>query len=411
MNLEAAFWWMVFNFIAIIFSAFYSMMEMACVSFNKVRLHYFVSKKNKRALWLQDLLQHPTKLFGTTLIGVNLANVISSECGREFYASIGLSPDLAPLTQVALVLIFGELAPMFAARTYPENVGMLGVPFLYASAVVMTPLLWIVRGITKLCQLVTGGREENANIFLSQDELQKILEEQEDLPSDTESEDFNIISSNIFTLRMKTAQQIMQPLKTVPMLPSNATVAQMHNLMLEHDINYVPIFHQNKANIIGIALPRDLIRPPVTRRIRDYAKHPWFVTKHTQIMQILQQFRRNNQTVAVILDEHGQAVGIVDLDHVINEIFGKAKAIFPRKEMAQQVIERTFPGEMKVAEFNRQFNVILDPREEMSLVQVMVEELGHDPLAGDSVDLGPFTLTVKETSLLEVKSVTIISKL
>lgn len=405
----SAFAWLLLNFISIAFLAYYSMIEMACVSFNKVRLQYYVSKNNKRAIWLSEMIQDPSKLFGTTLIGVNLAMVIGSECSREFYASLGLSPDLSPLTQVMLVVILGELAPMFAARSHAERVAMLGAPLLYASSKLMTPLLWCVKGITKACQFFIGGGEENANIFLSQDELQKILEEQEELPSDSSGDEFNMIAANIFTVRKKTAKQIMTPIKDVPMLPSNATISQMYDLLLKYDVDFVPIYHKQLNNIISIALPRDMIRPPETRRVREYSKQPWFVTENTPVTQILRQFRHNNQSVAVILDEKGQAIGVVDLDSVIEEIFGKASLTLS-KANPSKLIDRTFPADLTVGSFNEQFGVVLDTRAELTLSDLMIEDLEHQPQVGDRTIHGAFELIIKETSLLEIKSINIKSK-
>ncbi|MES2274306.1 MAG: DUF21 domain-containing protein, partial [Chlamydiota bacterium] len=68
--------------------------------------------------------KRPSRLFGTTLIGINTALVFGSECARHIYESVHLDPDWAPLTQVLLVVIFGELAPMFAARRHPEQLAM-----------------------------------------------------------------------------------------------------------------------------------------------------------------------------------------------------------------------------------------------------------------------------------------------
>src|SRR5262245_63138653 len=113
------------------------MIEMASVLLNLVRLHYYVSKGEKRAVLFNELLNYPSRLFGTTLIMVNSATVFGSEFSREFHEAIGLSPDLAPLTQVLLVLIFGELSPMFAARTHSEHMALLGIPLLYASAKIL----------------------------------------------------------------------------------------------------------------------------------------------------------------------------------------------------------------------------------------------------------------------------------
>jgi len=91
---------------AILIHGCFSMLEMAAVSFNKVRLQYFVSLGNRRAIWLMRLLQNPTLLFGTTLICVNTAMQFGSECSRRFYMALDLSPDLAPLSQIILVLLF-----------------------------------------------------------------------------------------------------------------------------------------------------------------------------------------------------------------------------------------------------------------------------------------------------------------
>src|SRR5579862_3451905 len=109
------------SLISILIQGFFALFEMACVSFNKVRLQYFASLGKKRAIWLSELIQQPSRLFGTTLIGIASSLQIGSEFARKFYESIGFNPDFAPITQVFLVLIFGEMVPMFAARRHPEQ--------------------------------------------------------------------------------------------------------------------------------------------------------------------------------------------------------------------------------------------------------------------------------------------------
>lgn len=392
------------------------MQEMASVSFNKVRLQYYVSKGIKRAIWLNYLLQNPARLFGTTLICVNIALVVGSECSRQFHSSLGLNPDLAPLTQVILVVIFGELAPMFAARHYAEHVAMLGVPLVYATAKIMTPFLWIVGFISRICNYFIGGREIQANIYLTQEELQKILEEQEEDQSFLgEEEEFNAVTSNIFALRGRDAGQVMEPIQNIPCLPSNATIGQVGELLRKTKVNYIPIYHQDPKNILGIAIPRDLVRAQDTKRVRDFARPPWFVSENTNSIQILKQFRHNNETVAVILNHHGHAIGIINLDDVLEEIFGKQK-IGKRRQVTPTlpkhiIIEKSFPGDMKVKEFNSQFGVILDENEELTLAELIEKEIGHHPDKGDSIYISPFELIVKETSLLEVKTVFVTTRI
>ncbi len=383
------------------------MMEMACVSFNKVRLNYYVSKGDKRAIQLNYLLHNPFRLFGTTLIGVNFAMFAGSECSREFHTALGINPDFAPLSQVVLVVIFGELAPMFAARHYAEHVAMLGIPLIYLSAKLMTPFLWFTGLITQFCNVLLGNSNKSSEIFLNQEELQTILvEHSEEGISTNETEEFNKVTTQIFQLRQKEAHQVDTPIQDIPRLSSNATVGEMRQLLKNVPHNFVAIYYRDIRNIVGIAFPRDLIRIPDTRRIRDHARPPWFVTQNTKISQILHQFKQNNQSVAVMLDKHGKAMGVITLEDVLSEILGE-EVREPEEKKKLLFIARTFPGNMLVKEFNQEFGVILDKRGDQTLSELFHREIGHHPTEGESVVIGPFELTAKETSLLEVTSITI----
>lgn len=416
MNLSLALWWLSFNLLSIVVLAFYSMLEMACVSFNKVRLQYYVSKGIKQAIWLNYLLQNPSRLFGTTLIGVNVAMFAGSECSREFHIALGINPDFAPLSQVFIVIVFGELAPMFAARRFAEHVAMLGVPLIYLSAKLMTPLLWCLGIISKACNMIIGGRESQANIFLTQEELQKILEEQDEQKVfANKNEELNAVSTNIFNLSTKDASQVMESLQNIPLLPSNATVKDMRELLAKTPLDFLPIYHQEITNIVGIIFPRDVIRIPEKRKVRDYARPPWFITQATKVTQLLQQFRSNNERVAVILDSNGHAVGLVNLDDIMEEIFGTSVRPTTRAPMKrgqkQLFIERTFPGDMLVGDFNTLFGVSLNPQEHLTFAELLTLELGHPPELGESIFIPPFEIKVEEMRLLEVKTVSIHTKL
>lgn len=413
MNYQIALVWLLCNIFSIAVLAFYSMLEMACVSFNKVRLQYYVSKGFKRAIWLNYLLQNPSRLFGTTLIGVNIALVIGSECSREFLSALNINPDLAPLYQVFLVVIFGELAPMFAARHYAEHVAMIGIPLIYTSAKLMAPFLWCLGVISKLCNWIVGGKEVEPNEYLNQEELQKIIEEQSDEPSpNSQSEEFNAITSNIFTLHGKNVKQVMEPLKHNSGLPSNATVSQFETFLKKHQISYVPIYHQDISNIVGIAYPRDLIRAVETRRVRDYARPPWFVTETINLMQILKQFRHNKEGVAVVINQQGNAIGLIHMDDVLEEIFGEFPYVHGQKILKQKkiiLVDKSFSGELTVGQFKELYDVSLDDEVNKTLSDLMIEKLGHRPEKGESVYIGSFELSAKEMSLLDVKTISISS--
>lgn len=168
--------YLLFTLLAVAIQGFFAFFEMACVSFNKVRLQYFVSLGNRRALWLNYLLKRPSRLFGTTLIGVNAALFAGSECARQFYESIHLNPDLAPLTQILIVVIFGELAPLFAARRHPEQAAMFCVPLMILIARILTPVTWCFDAISHFVHKAMGQAKETP-LFLSREEVRMAFQE------------------------------------------------------------------------------------------------------------------------------------------------------------------------------------------------------------------------------------------
>jgi len=287
------------------------------------------------------------------------------------------------------------------------------MPLVYASSKVLAPVIWILEKICSLTMWLVGEKESGHSVFLSQEELLKILEEQdEEIHTEGESEEINVIASNIFQLRGKTVQHVMTPLHAVAMLPSNSTINQMLDLLGRIKGEFIPIYHKQHNNIISIARPRDMLRASDTKRIRDFARPPWFITQNSTLFNILKQFRENKENCAVALDRQGNAVGLITLDSVLEEIFGKRiQGVVVSKESQAPVVlkNRIFPGDMLVSDFNKQFHVDLGCDPNITLSDAIIEIIGHPPETDDEVIMQNFNMKIVEKTLLGVKSVSITS--
>lgn len=394
--IESALFWLLINLLTIIILAFYSMEEMAAVSFNRVRLQFYVAQGSKRAYWLNSLLQNPSELFITTLIGVNVATFVGSECARKFHDAIGLSPDIAPLSQIILVIIFGELAPMFAARRYSEHVGLMGVPLLYFSAKLLTPIIWLLGLTTKLASKLMGGRSKPSEIFLTQEELKRIFEDQDETGSD------NPITANIFTLERKLAKDAMTPLNEQTVISSQATVQEVRE-QETFNHKYLVVYHGDVHKIIGIVYIKDLIRAPSSKKLKNFCTPPWFITSTTPLGQIIKQFRRNSENIAIILDDQGSAIGYLTFEDLLEEIFGKTgRKLLPKTEL---VIDRVLDGEMTLEALQKDLGIKLEGEPSETLSSWMMRNMEHSPAVGEVVTALPFQFTVAEMTLLEIKKV------
>ena len=335
------------------------------------------------------------------MLGVNTSMLLGSECARRLYFSLGLTPDWAPLTQVILVVIFAEIAPMVAGRRFAESGAMLGVPVLYGFSLIVRPIIWFFNGLSALVYRIMKAPNE-IKLSLSRDELQKAIEE---------GEEADTIVSNIFTLKTKKAQEVMMPLQSVLSVSSSCTVSEMRELLSTQNLPFLPIFHRSISHIVAIAYPRDFLRAADQITVRDLARPPWFIVQSTSVIEILKQFRSNNQILAVVLDEKGQAVGILTLDEIIDEVFEQSDAwlsLGSAPEIPSQVvIDRTFPGDTLLFDLKKQYNVELHYQDATTLEELCEKILGHHPAKGDELRVEDYELKVEEAPLLGTLEISI----
>jgi CBS domain containing-hemolysin-like protein len=401
--------WFFFLSIALVcvfIEGFFSAFEMACVSFSKIRLEYYANKKEKRAIWLKSLLNKPSYLFGTTLIVINTVLQIGSEASRRFYESIDISPDFAPLTQVIIVLIFGELAPLFAARRHSEHVAYATVPVVYFISRLLTPFVYIIMGISYLVNRLFT-KVHNNFFFFTREEIERAFEDKTVSPKVKEQEK---IIGNIFSFKNKRAKDIMIKLKNIQMISSKTKLADLRNVLSADYTSFIPVYHISRENIVAIAYPRDLLRLKDEERVMNFSRSPWFITDDIQVIQILQQFRHNNQSLAVVLNSQGEASGILSLDQIIDDIFGQEYELPHNHRLLSKVapyIERTLPGDTLISEFNKNFNARLSFGDAKTLSDLVTAVLKHHPSEGEIIKIDNFEITVIEPSLLGAKSLLI----
>lgn len=399
---EKAFFFFIFTLLAILIQGMFAFFEMAAVSFHRVRLQYYVSQQKKRAKWLSYLLVKPSRLFGTTLIGVNTALQVGSECARQFYEKMGWDPDLSPITQFLLVVIFAELTPLFAARRHPEQAAITLVPLIYFLSRLLMPLIWAFDFLSQVVHRILGKSKE-VPLFLSREEVKMAFEEQEE-----EKDDLASLSNQIFQLKSKEAQELMTPLTKIQAVSSTATIQEVRHLLGIQYVPFLPIYHRYLHNVVSIVYPRDLLRANDSRRVLDFGKSPWFISETTSVLDILDQFRNNNQTIALILNASGETVGVLSLEEIVSQLFGKPPKLVSSSSSSLSLhIERTLSGEMQVKDFNREFQGDLSYFPGETLSDLILRNFDHPPVKQETIRLGSYLFTVVEPSIRMIRTISV----
>ncbi len=395
---------------SLLFQAFFTMTEMSFVSFNRVRLAYYVEKGQKGAIALSKLLDKPTSLFGTTLIGVNFFLQLGSECGRRVFLSIGLDPDLSYIPQIFIVMIFAELIPMLAARDHSEHLALFTIKPIQLISKMLSPLIWIIDGLSKIVIYFLKSPLK-VNSSLSRDELKNLLVDSEGSQIENGTEDLEPLIENIFLLKSKTPRDMMVPIEEIPCSSYHGVVGDVRDHLHQIKAKYVPLYHEKRDNIFGIAYSQDLLNMSDSEEIKKIARSPWFVIETNSIFQVINQFRKNNQKIAIVLDINGAVIGILSLSTIVNEIFsGILLNSEVLKERSKVYIDKAFPVTTSILELAKKLKIQIPDLKQMTLEEFMTKKLGGCPKDKEVACIGEYEFVFEGAAFAQDRRIRIRSR-
>lgn len=362
--------WLAAALISCALMSFYSMTEMAFVSYNPLKLAWHQHQGLKKASLVQSFLQNPSKLFGTTLIGVNFFLVISSESMRQLFTSLDLNPDLAPLVQVPFIIIFGDLGPMFAARVYAENLSLKASPIIYASSKVLAPLLWIIDKIAAALKALFQ-REETApeDLYVSREELLHFLEEEETRhPHESDIQQSFIQAT--FLMRERKASECIIPSRKLLRCASHINKKDaIEQWKAKPAQQWLPIYYDQPSNIIGYHTIESIRKLEESDAIETEMKSPWYISSNQTVKSLLQGFQDQDDNIAFVLNDKGKCTGIIPYDHLINFFLLAQRTTSTETPV---FIDRQIDGEMSLKELKELYQIDLpgSPHLTLSLIHI-----------------------------------------
>lgn len=308
-------------------SAFFSGTETALFTLNRYRLRHHADQGNRGARLARVLLERPDRLIGLILLGNTFANILASSIATVIAmhfggeASIGIAAGLLTF----MVLIFGEVAPKTLATLKPERMA-------YPAAYVYTPLLkilypvvWLINflanGVLRLIGVRRGGGSGTA---LSREELRTVVSEAGALiPERSRS-----MLLAILDLESATVEDIMIPRNEVEGIDIQDDADEIIQAIRHAGYTRLPLFDGGIDNLIGVFHSRNALHALLDEglgkdHLRAIAQEPYFVPAGTPLYQQLQNFQREKQRIALVVDEYGDFLGLITLVDLLEEIVGE----------------------------------------------------------------------------------------
>lgn len=319
--------------LCLILSAFFSGMEIAFVSSNKIYLELEKKQDDFISKILTKLTQKPSKFIATMLVGNNISMVVygffMGDLLMQWFesSSFHLRPLPSLLLQTVLstlvVLITSEFLPKVFFQIYANSfIKFFALPayFFYRLFYFISSfMIWISDFLLKKFFKTEG---DQLNLTFSKVELGNYISEQMNAMDESQNVDSEIqIFQNALEFSAVKARDIMTPRTELVAIDLHSTITDLKNLFIETGYSKIVVYFNSLDDIVGYVHSFELFKKP--RSIKSIMIPVEFVPETIFIKDVLNLLTKKRKSVAIVLDEYGGTSGIVTVEDIVEELFGE----------------------------------------------------------------------------------------
>jgi magnesium and cobalt exporter, CNNM family len=389
--------------------------EIALVSLRESQVRALAESGGRRGKAVQRLLSDPNRFLAAVQVGVTLAGFFSAAFGAstlsqplaEWFGTLGMGAGLAGTLALVLVtiaisylsLVVGELTPKRLALQRAEGFSLLVAAPLNAIATLSRPIIWLLSKSTNVLVRLVGGDPKASGESISQEELRDLVTAHESLSSDERR-----LIGEVFRAGDREVREVMTPRTEVDFLEVSMTASRAAKQVHDSSHSRYPVVGRDEDDVLGFVHVRDLFLPnhPAGRAatvgdlVRDVKRLPGTAG----VLTALSEMRRENQHLAIVVDEYGGTDGIVTLEDLIEEVIGEIYDEYD-EGVADGGDERPdgpqeLDGLLNLDDFREATGLQLPEGPYETVAGYVLAELGRLPVVGDSVEVEGRTLTVLE---------------
>ena len=308
-------------------SAFFSMSETVFSTCNTVKLTLLAEEGKKsaqKALWIT---QHYDRTITTLLVGNNIVNTTLSIISVTFFTDLLInSPNLVEFVSVAaitiIVLIFGEITPKTIAKIYADSLALSLSYIIRFIEFLLFPIVIIFTGYQKLFYMKES--EEDKEPQVNEQELQAILDDMEDEGA-IESNEVEMINA-VLSLNDREVKDIMTPRPDIVAISDDADIDDIKDLFFEAKFSRIPVYHDDKDNIVGILFERDFLTTYIKRknfRLKTILRPVKYVSASMKVDDLFHELQKSKMHMAVVSGEYGEVIGLVTMEDALEEMVGE----------------------------------------------------------------------------------------
>jgi len=404
----------------LVLSAFFSGIEIAYVSANRIFLEIEKNQNNLNSKMISKITKHPSKFIISMLVGNNISLVIYGIFMGEriidlfFQNSIIDDSSLRILLyqtiiSTIVILLTAEFLPKVFFQLYSNSlIKFFSIPaaFFYY---LFSPITFI---ITKISDLVLkyffGSESDKTNFSFSKGELGDYIEEQVDSVPNKDHLDSEIqIFKNALEFSKLKARDAMVPRTEIIAMEKNCKINKLIELFSSKGISKIPIYNNNIDDIIGYVHAFEMLKKPKT--IKNILLPIELIPETIPINEALNRLKIKQKSLAVVIDEYGGTSGILTVEDIVEELFGEIEDEHDLVDHHEVKIDKgkyEFSARLEVNYINEKYGINLPCDEDYDTLGGLVVHNTEDiPKKNDLVELESFIFTILEVSSTKIEKI------
>jgi putative hemolysin len=406
--------------LSLVLSAFFSGMEIAFVSSNKVYLGIEKLQENLGSKILTLITKKPSHYIATMLVGNNIAlviygfymgGVIVNWINNNHFALNNFGTLIfQTIISTLIILITAEFLPKVFFQIYANQcLKWFSIPAFIFYVLLYIPTkftMFISNGFLRLFFKTKGDESQE---FFSKVELGHYITEQMNSVDEKTEVDSEIeIFQNALEFTDTKAREIMVPRTEMAAIEIHDQVQELRELFVKTGYSKILVYQNSLDDILGYVHSFDLFKKPKT--IKSILKPVEFVPETMFVKDILNLLTKKRKSIAIILDEYGGTSGLITIEDIVEELFGEIEDEHDGDEtLTEKIIEQNvyhFSTRLEVSYLNEQYKLnILESEYYSTLGGFIVNATSEIPEKGDIIETENFRFTILEASNTKIELV------
>ena len=396
-------------FIALLLIAFFSGIEIAFVSANKLRIELLKEKGSSAARIIADFNDHPSQFISTMLIGLNISLVLFGSVNANYFTHehFHFLPEneirllvVQTVFTTFIILVFGELIPKILFRVNSDQTLLwFAFPAKYLFYLPLQPLSKLFHNISRwLITKITRTELLEGRQSFTKEDLEYLVKETA-VTDEGGKDEADHLNSEIFEkalyLKDVKVRSCMVPRPEIVGIDFLDSKEDLKKKFIETKLSRLIVYDETMDKLLGYIHHFDLLKS--FESIKQIIRPLMVVPESMTARDLMLQFIRERKNIAWVVDEYGGTAGIITLEDLMEEIFGEIADEHDEEDMTEKKISETefvFAGRLEVDYLNNEYDLGIPEGEYTTLSGYIISVFEDIPEPGTKIDLDHFHLKI-----------------